>query len=181
MTAPARAVTPSAAMVGWWAVDPATSTARFRVRDKLVATARGTIAVAGGTIRIGAAGDVVSARVELTTASIDTGNRHRDRDLRTERFLSADRHPTIVVQAAPAPAGSDGWTVPAQLHARGSSVPVDLTVTLTAVDEGSAAVRITGRLDRSGLGIKVPGFVIARFVDLEVDVRAHRLEHTPAD
>jgi polyisoprenoid-binding protein YceI len=60
-------------------------------------------------------------------------------------------------------------------------VPVDLTVTLTAVDEGSAAARITGRLDRSGLGIKVPGFVIARVVDLEVDVRAHRLDHTPAD
>lgn len=180
MTAPARAVTPSAALVGWWAVDPAGSTARFRVRDKLVATARGTIAIAAGTIRIGAAGDVVTARVELTTASIDTGNRRRDRDLRTARFLSADRHPTIVVQAAPAPAGSNGWTGPAQLHARGTSVPVDLTVTLTAVDEGSAAARVTGRLDRSGLGIKVPGFIIARVIDLEVDIRVHRLARTPA-
>ena len=55
------------------------------------------------------------------------------------------------------------------LTARGARVPVDLEVTLTAVDEGSAGVRITGRLDRTGLGMKVPTFIVGRMIDIEVD------------
>ena len=54
-------------------------------------------------------------------------------------FLAAEEHPTIVVEAGPSAAGSDGWRLCAVLTARGARVPVDLEVTLEAVDEGSAA------------------------------------------
>lgn len=160
---------PQAVAAGVWTIEPARCSARFSVRDKLVGTAKGAIPLLSGTVRLGPAGDVEFARVELDVAGITTGNDHRDRDLRKPRFLSAGEHPVIVVEAGPSAAGSDRWRLGAVLTARGARVPVDLEVTLTAVDEGSAGVRITGRLDRTGLGMKVPTFIVGRMIDIEVD------------
>lgn len=153
---------------GVWAVAPAECTASFRVRDKLVGTAAGTIPVRGGTVRLGDGGAVRSARLELDTAGIDTGNRHRDKDLRTPRFLAAAEHPVIVVEAGPADPTAGAWDLAATLTARGATVPVELTVTLVTVDERAAQAHVTGRLDRTGLGMKVPTFVVGRMIDLDV-------------
>ena len=169
MTANVAGPVPRAVAAGVWTIEPARCSARFSVRDKLVATTHGTIPVRSGTVRLGPAGAVEFARVELDVAGIDTGNRHRDRDLRKPGFLSAQEHPVIQVEAGPSAAGSDRWRAGAVLTARGARVPVDLHVMLTAVDEGSAGVRITGRLDRTGLGMKVPTFIVGRMIDIEVD------------
>ena len=160
---------PRALVAGEWTIDPARCAARFSVRDKLVSTARGTIPVRSGTVRLGPAGEVELARVALDVAGIETGNEHRDRDLRKPGFLSAEEHPVIVVETGSTATWSDGWRLSALLTARGARVPLDLKVTLTAVDEGSAGVRITGRLDRTGLGMKVPIFIVGRMIDIEVD------------
>lgn len=160
---------PAELAAGGWAMLPAASSARFRVRDKLVGTATGSIPVRSGSVRLAPGGGVESARVELDVEGIDTGNRHRDRDLRKPRFLAAAEHPTIVVQAGPAPAGPDGWQLAASLTARGNTVPVDLTVRLGEGDGPTRSVHISGRLDRTGLGMKAPGFIVGRMIDIEVD------------
>ncbi len=154
---------------GTWIIEPAQSTARFCVRDKLVATTRGTIPVRSGAVRLGADGAVESARVELDVDGIGTGNDHRDRDLRKPRFLSAVDHPVIVVESGPAPAVVEGWRLAASLTARGATVPLDLVVELTDLQDGSARVRIVGRLDRTCLRMKVPTFIVGRMVDIDVD------------
>lgn len=160
-------------VAGTWTVVPAESTAAFRVRDKLVGAASGTIPVRGGMVRLGAGGAVESAMVELDVAGIDTGNRYRDRDLRKPHFLSAVEHPVIVVRADRAVAGSVGWQVAATLTARGA-VPVDLAVAVTAVDRRTATVRVTGRLDRTGLGIRTPTFIVGRMIDIDVRLAFRR-------
>lgn len=159
---------------GTWAIAPAESTARFRVRDKLVGTTSGSIPVRSGTVRLGAGGAVEDARVELDVAGIDTGNRHRDRDLRKPRFLAADEHPVIVVQTGPAVARPDGWRMTATLTARGAAVPVELAVTIVEIGEVRVRVRVTGRLDRTDLGMGVPTFVVGRMIDIDVDVVLRR-------
>lgn len=73
----------------------------------------GSIPVRSGTVRLGVMGAVEDARLELAVAGIETGNRHRDRDLRKPRFLAADEHPVIVVHAGPAPPPR-GWVAQAQ-------------------------------------------------------------------
>src|SRR6476469_1328976 len=153
-------------LTGVWTAVPDASRAAFRVRDKLVGHAAGTIPVRAGTIRVGPAGDVEAARVELDVTGIETGNAHRDRDLRKPHFLAADEHPTIVVEAVPAPPGSGGWSVAATVSARGETAPVDLVVTLDHADGASATVTVTGRLDRTALRMKVPTFIVGRWIDL---------------
>lgn len=162
-------------LTGVWTVVPDASRAGFRVRDKLVGQAGGTIPLRSGTVRIGAAGDVRSARVELDAGGIETGNAHRDRDLRKPHFLAAVEHPVIVVETGPAPIGSPGgWAVPATLTARGAAAPIDLAVALDAADEASATVTVTGRLDRAPLGMRVPAMIVGRFVDIEVRLLLRR-------
>ena len=64
---------------GHWTIVPAESTARFRVRDKLVGRATGTIPVRSGSVVLGADGRVDSARMELEVAGIDAIGRVRYR------------------------------------------------------------------------------------------------------
>ncbi len=159
---------------GHWTLVAGESTARFRVRDKLFGVAVGTIPVRSGRVVVGPGGRVDSAEVELDGAGIGTGNRHRDNDLRKPRFLSVDAHPTIRVDSDGGPPSGDGWRLGARLAARGADVPLELAVVLVAVDEGSARVHITARLDRTGLGIRVPTFVVGRMIDIEVDAAFRR-------
>lgn len=155
-------------LTGVWTAVPDASRAGFQVQDKLFGRATGTISVRSGTVRLGPSGVVETARVELDVTGIDTGNAHRDRDLRKPRFLAAADHPTIVVEAGPATPGPDGWSAPATVTARGATAPVELAVTLDHADETSATVTVTGLLDRTTLGMKVPTFIVGRWIDLDV-------------
>jgi polyisoprenoid-binding protein YceI len=155
-------------LTGVWTAVPDTSRAGFRVRDKVFGHANGTIPVRSGTVRLGPAGAVETARMELDVTGIETGNARRDRDLCKPRFLAAEEHPSIVVEAHPATPDAGGWSVAASVTARGATAPVDLVVTLDSADDASATVTVTGRLDRTALGMKVPMFIVGRWIDLDV-------------
>ena len=161
-------------LTGVWMAVPGVSRAGFRVRDKVFGRAAGTIPVRSGTVRIGSAGAVETARVELDVTGIETGNAHRDRDLRKPHFLAAEGHPTIVVEAGPVTPGAQGWSASATVTARGATAPVDLVVTLESADETSVTVAVTGRLDRTPLGMKAPTFIVGRFIDLDVRLAFRR-------
>lgn len=165
-----QALRPAEVPAGTWIVDGPASSAQFTVRDKLVTTVRGSFPVAGGTVVTDAGGHVVGARLELAAAGVTTGNDHRDRDLLTPRFLDAADHPTIVVEAGSTEPTTSGWTVDARLSARGSSCPVTLEVIPTATAAGCVEVHVGGRLDRTGLGMRVPTFIVGRHVDVDVDL-----------
>jgi len=166
------------ALVGRWPVVPALCGATFEVRDKLVATVRGSMPIVDGAALVSADGEVADVWVDLSVAGIATGNNHRDRDLQRRAFLDAVSYPTIRVaaqQAAPTPVG---WTATAVVTARGCQAPVDLTVEAVAWSstESSDEVRVhvTGRLDRKPLGIKAPTFIVGRYLDLEADLTFRR-------
>lgn len=161
-------------LTGVWTVVPDASRAGFRVRDKVVGHAAGTIPVRSGAVRLGSAGSVESARLELDVVGIDTGNAHRDRDLRKPHFLAAAEHPTIVVEVGSAAADAAGWSAAATVTARGATAPVDLTVTLESADEASATVTVTGRLDRRALQMKVPTVIVGRIIELDVRLAFRR-------
>ena len=166
--ASASGLAPAAVSAGTWAIVPEASTARFTVRDKLVTTVHGSFPVRSGTATIRAGGDVAGAHVELDVAGVATGNARRDKDLRNARFLDAVGHPTLVVQTGPSAAGASGWQLAATLSARGASVPLTLEVTPMAQQGERVTVRVTGRLDRTGLRIKAPTFIVGRYIDIEV-------------
>jgi polyisoprenoid-binding protein YceI len=162
---------PADVPAGTWTVDGPASTARFSVKDKVVHTVRGSLPVTTGTVVTDADGQVVCARVELDPAGITTGSSRRDRDVQGRHFLDAEAHPSIIVEAETTSTSDGGWAVAARLSARGASCPVDLQVTPVMVDDEHARMHVTGRLDRTGLGMRVPTFIVGR--DLELDVDLH--------
>jgi polyisoprenoid-binding protein YceI len=165
----ARDLAPTSIPAGTWSVVPDASTASFTVRDKLMFTVHGTIPVRSGSVVLGAEGEVTRASVQLDVTGIATGNSHRDKDLRKPAFFDVDEHPELVVRATSTTAGSSGWQLTATLSARGASCPLDLEVTPTAWEDQRIRVQATGRLDRKGLGMKVPTFIVGRYVDVQVD------------
>lgn len=167
-------VSPAWVPAGTWVVDPERSTAGFAVRDKLVTTVHGSFPIASGTVVTASDGQVVSAVLTLDVDGVSTGNGRRDRDLAKPRFLDAGAHPTIVVEAGSTTTRATGWRVEATLSARGAATPLVLEVVPTSVEERAVRVRATGRLDRTGLGIAVPTFVVGRYLDVEVDLVATR-------
>ena len=166
----ARDLSPAAIPVGTWTVVADACTVTFAVRDKVVGTVHGTFPLTAGTVLTGAHGQVLGAMVALDVAGVATGNAHRDRDLRKPQFLDAAGHPTIVVEAGPTEPGETGWTVQATLSARGASCPIELQVVPTTWDDRQVRVRVTGRLDRTGLGMRVPTFIVGRHLELDVDL-----------
>ena len=168
------ALRPADVAAGTWTVDGPASTAGFSIKDKLVLTVRGSLPVTAGAVVTDAAGRVVSARVELDPAGIVTGNGRRDHDVKGRHFLDAEAHPRIVVEAETTSTTDRGWAVVARLSARGASCPVDLEVTPVTIEDEHVRVRLTGRLDRTGLGMRVPTFIVGRDIDLDVDLHATR-------
>jgi polyisoprenoid-binding protein YceI len=169
-----KVLRPADVPAGTWTVDGPASTARFSIKDKLVHTVRGSLPVATGAVVTDVAGQIVSATVELDTAGIMTGNGRRDRDLLGRHFLDAEAHPRIVVEAGTTTTGDGGWTVHAHLSARGASCPLDLEVTPTTLEDEHVRVHVTGRLDRTGLGMRVPSFIVGRDVELDIDLELTR-------
>lgn len=159
---------------GTWTVVPDACTAAFAVRDKLVTTVHGTFPITAGTVVTDTGGVVVRARMELEVVGVNTGNAHRDRDLRKPHLLDATGHPTIVVEAGPTAPRGPGWTVQALLSARGATCPLELHVTTTTIDDQQVRVHATGRFDRTGLGMRVPTFIIGRYLEIDVDALFER-------
>jgi polyisoprenoid-binding protein YceI len=150
-------VTAAQRVAGTWRIDPARATASFQVSN-LGRTATGTVPVVNGTVEIGADGQLLAVHGVLHLAAIDTGIAKRDLDLRKRRLLDLDAHPMLTFTSTAVEPADTGWRVTGTLTARltGTASTVDGTMTATA------------RLDRRTLGIRVPGFVIGRFVNITV-------------
>ncbi|QIK74843.1 YceI family protein [Nocardioides piscis] len=165
-----------AALAGHWAADTTACTATFQVRDKLVTTVRGSFPVTGGSAVVRPDGDIGGSWVELDVAGVATGNARRDRDLHKPTFLHLDDHPVVRVEIERAALASHGWTGGGVVRARGEQAPVDLTVVLLERRADEVRAKVTGKLDRRPLGIRVPSLVIGRFLDLDVELTLRRVD-----
>jgi polyisoprenoid-binding protein YceI len=155
---------------GTWTVDLAHTRASFAARHLFGQTVHGTITVTAGTIEVGPDGRPQRLHATLDPASIDTAHARRDSDLRGQRFLTVDSYPLMEVFADRITATADGWFADATLHAHGCDAPLRIDATL----EGAAVHRLqlsgSARLDLRDVGIRVPGFLVRRLVDLSVSV-----------
>ncbi|WCB93446.1 Protein YceI [Baekduia alba] len=111
-----------------WRIDPARSSVEFRTRMLLgwpVATGR--FSRYQGTLDL-----TERPAIELTieTASLDTGNEKRDEHLRGADFFGAEAHPYVRFVSDSATLDGERLKVRGRLYARGSSMPLELDVTL---------------------------------------------------
>jgi polyisoprenoid-binding protein YceI len=167
-----------------WLIDHARSHVGFSVKHMVVATIRGRFREFRGTIDLDPA-DFPHARIsgEIDVASLDTDNRDRDAQLRSNDFLAIARFPHIRFTSGKiVPAGRGAFRVFGALTVRGVTRDVALDVGLVLgrpAANGAATLQLTaqGTLLRRDFGLELgplletAGLAIGDKVKLELDVR----------
>ncbi len=85
---------------GQYRLDPGGSLVTFRTRHLFgLGVTSGTLAVVGGEITIDPAIPHATVTATISAASFSSGNRARDRDVCSPRFLHAGQYPDITFRA----------------------------------------------------------------------------------
>jgi polyisoprenoid-binding protein YceI len=68
------------------------------------------------------------------TDSLDTGNRQRDKHLRSPDFFDVEHHPQVRFASDATSMHGNTLKVHGQLHARGAQLPLELDATIRRID-----------------------------------------------
>jgi polyisoprenoid-binding protein YceI len=142
-----------------YVIDKNHSDASFQIRH-FASKVRGRFADFGGTIQADPAKPEASS-VEFTikTASIDTNQPDRDKDLRSANFFDAEKFPEITFKSTKVtPAGKDKYDVTGTLTMHGVSREITLPVTLLGMMKDPrgneiASFELETKLNRKDFGI----------------------------
>jgi polyisoprenoid-binding protein YceI len=142
-----------------YVIDKNHSDASFQIRH-FASKVRGRFADFGGTIQADPAKPEASS-VEFTikTASIDTNQPDRDKDLRSANFFDAEKFPEITFKSTKVtPAGKDKYDVTGTLTMHGVSKEITLPVTLLGMMKDPrgneiASFELETKLNRKDFGI----------------------------
>lgn len=166
--------TNAALAAGTWTIDIARSRAAFTARG-LGHAVKGSIPLTAATVEIDADGRPTRFAARLDPAGIDTGNARRDRDLRGKRFLKVEAHPLMEVVADRIETTTHGWRADSTLRVAGAETPLWLEAVLDGPDTGvRPRVTATASLDLHTVGIRVPGFMVGRWVEITVTAELAR-------
>jgi polyisoprenoid-binding protein YceI len=157
-----------AALSGRWLVDPQASHARF-----VAGTLAGLVKTPGRFRAL--SGNLVvdhahaAGTLEIDSSSIDTGNRMRDRHLRSRAFFHVKRHPQLRYEAHSISSQDPGRArIDGELIVADTRVPLALDVTLHAPTDGVVELACRTEVDRVALGIRGARGMVPRAVQLDV-------------
>jgi polyisoprenoid-binding protein YceI len=176
----AMLLTVSAAAQDAWQLDPPHSSAQFSVRHLGVSTVRGAFTKVSGSVVYDPANlNKSSIQAAIEAASVDTRVEMRDNDLRSPRFLDAQKYPTITFQSKKVEAaGADKLKVSGDLTIHGVTKEVVLDVdgpTPSIKDPmGKDRLRMgasaTTKINRNDFGVSgLPG-VVGDDITITLDV-----------
>jgi len=135
-----------------WSVDRGATSIDFAVKTFWgLSTVRGRFHRFGGSYEVGPDG----TRIELTidVDSLDTGNRTRDKHLRSTDFFHVAEHPHVRFTSTRVRDAGDGTLrVEGDLEAAGKVVPVEFDATVKQVDDG-LEVETTTTVDQRQFGM----------------------------
>lgn len=160
---------PGETISGGWQLDPRRSSVEFRV--PLIwglGTVKGHFDDYHGQLDLAA-----DPAIELTidAASLQTGNRRRDRHLRSPDFFDVENHPQLRFVSDSVDLHGDTLNVHGRLSARGRSIPVALDTQVREVDgELELEVATTAPHRELGMTRSLLGIIPPRS---ELVVKAH--------
>jgi polyisoprenoid-binding protein YceI len=163
-------LTLTAAAQDTWQLDPPHSSAQFSVRHLGVSTVRGAFTKVSGTVQYDSASPGKSSiQATIETASVDTRVEMRDNDLRSPRFLDAQKFPTITFQSKKVEAAGAGkLKVTGDLTIKGvtKEVVIDVDGPTPAIKDPMGKDRLrmgasaTTKINRNDFGVSgLPGIV----------------------
>ena len=170
-----------------WRIDPSHSLVEFAVRHLAVATVKGRLRIASGTI-VYDEGTPEDSSVEVTidARTVDTQEVHRDADLRSANFLDVDRYPEIAFHStAVEPAADDRARILGVLAMHGVKRAIALDARLTGHGRRSDGGEVIGfeartTINRKEFGLawnavlETGGLVVGDEIKIEIDVEAVR-------
>jgi polyisoprenoid-binding protein YceI len=156
-------------LAGRWRIDPQASHARFVARTLagLVKTPGRFRALSGHLVVDGAQ---AAGALVIDSSSIDTGNRMRDRHLRSRDFFDVKRHPELRYDVR----SISGTRIDGELIVAGVRTPMPLDVTVHAPADGVVELACRTEVDRVALGIRGARAMVPRAVELDVAITLRR-------
>lgn len=138
--------------VGTWSLDPIRSRVTLRTRSVWgLVRIRGTFDHLAGSGVVSADGRI-SGLLIVNAGSINTGNRKRDRHLRSEDFLDVDEHPEIIFRLDDVLL-SDSMTLDGMLEVKSRRVPFRVPVQVQSPDPDTVLLDTEVMVDRGAFGI----------------------------
>jgi polyisoprenoid-binding protein YceI len=111
-----------------WRIDPSRSSVEFEARTLWGrATVRGRFDRFDGTLDLA---DEPAIKLTIDAASLDTGNKLRDKHLRSRDFFDVESHPQVRFVSDSATLDGERLRVSGRLYAAGKSIPLDLDASL---------------------------------------------------
>jgi polyisoprenoid-binding protein YceI len=145
---------------GAWRVDRRRSEIGFAVKDLWgLRTVRGLFGAYDGSLEMrGGAG---AGKVTIEADSLDTGNRRRDRHLRSPAFFDVERHPRIVFTATVVTVQHGGVRVAGELTIGSSQLPLEIPVRVERMAGGALGLAgdTTVSREEAGLDWNVLGMI----------------------
>jgi polyisoprenoid-binding protein YceI len=160
-------------LAGEWRVEADASRVRFTAR-----TLAGLIRVPGcfrspaGTLSLGERDGRGVLRIDAAT--VDTGNRLRDRHLRSPDFLGVAKHPELRYEAGSFEFDGMAVRIDGDLLVAGERSRLPLTAGLRVLDDDAIVITCRTQVDRIGLGVRGGRGVVTRAVDLDIAVTLRR-------
>jgi polyisoprenoid-binding protein YceI len=173
-------------LTGDYDIDVAHSRLGFAAKHAMVTTVRGAFTSWTGEAHLDADNVANStARIEIATASIDSGNADRDNHVRNSDFLEVETYPTISFLSTSAErVDDDNFRLHGDLTIKQTTKPVTIDFEQTGAGDdpwGGFRVGFEGKavINRSDFGVtfNVPfggGMVVSEKVTLEFDIAAVR-------
>jgi polyisoprenoid-binding protein YceI len=160
----------SSPITGAWRIDAEQSHARF-----VAATLRGAAKVRGafdpplGSLMVDAEG--AKGTLAIDAASVDTGNRLRDRHLRGRDFFGVAKHPHLRYELRSLTHGADDLVrLEGDLLVAGMRTTLALEASLRLHEDGGAEIVCRTHVDRVALGLHGARLLVPRDVELDVTV-----------
>ena len=156
---------------GRYEIDTGYSAITFSTRHLFgLAPVHGTFSIRTGTIHVAEPLSDSGIHVEIETASFRTGNRQRDRKVRSAALLDAGQYPVMTFSSDQA----DGPILAGMLTVHGLPRPVTLSVELSAIAPRSFTACALTLIDRTDFGLTAYPGLAGRYLELSAEVRCVR-------
>lgn len=172
-----------------WKIDKSHSTVGFGVSHLVISTVNGIFSDFEGTISFdGKDVSVGSVEITIQTASVDTDDKKRDKHIRSDDFLNAEKYPTMTFKSTSVKAGKDGaFTLIGDLTIRDVTKEVSFDCKLRGVIDdpwGNTRAGFTAiaTIDRQEFNVSFSaaldagGFLVGNEMEIKLDLETIKVK-----